>query len=195
MLHVSEREELEASDEELMARVRTGEIGELDALFRRHANSLFGFFYGAGVDPDLSKDLVQEVFWRILRYRDSYDEERPFRAWIYRIARNVLSDCFRRNSRMTLTELDHADDHADGSATDPSHATLTQDDQRLLREALSTLSPDQREILVLARLRELSFREVGEILGCAENTAKVRAFRALQALRIAYQSLSERTSS
>ena len=56
---------LRADDEADMLRVKQGEVAQLDALFRRHARPLFGFFYGVCQDPGVSEDLVQEVFWRI----------------------------------------------------------------------------------------------------------------------------------
>src|SRR5262249_22962717 len=83
-------------DEELMSQVRSG-VGEmLGVLFDRYQMPLFNFFYKLTGNRTMSEDLVQEVFFRILKYRQSYRPGTPFRAWMYQIARNARVDFFRR---------------------------------------------------------------------------------------------------
>lgn len=175
-------------DEAAMSRVKNGEVKELDGLFRQHSGALYGFFYGMCGNTALSEDLVQEVFWRILRFRETFDESQSFKAWIYRISRNLYIDLLRREANRNEVTLEYIDGHEDATAPTAYQEAVKLDDRERLRSALDALPHAKREVLVLSRLKDLSFKAVGEILGCSEGTAKVRAFRALQALRKEYLS-------
>jgi RNA polymerase sigma factor (sigma-70 family) len=178
----------EMDDEATMLRVKNGEVKELDVLFRRHSKALFGFFYGMSRDSALSEDLVQEVFWRILRYRETYNGQLSFKSWTYRIARNLFIDRLRKQGKRTKVEVDSLEDHPDPEAKTGYQEAVRLDDRARLLEALDSLPEDQKEILVLSRFEGLSFKAVGEILNCSEGAAKVRAFRALQTLRATFLS-------
>src|ERR1041385_4486597 len=69
-----------------MAQVGAGEISKLAVLFERHHRPLFRYFVSMNRNRDLAEDLVQDVFFRMLRYRCSYDPEKPFTAWMSQIA-------------------------------------------------------------------------------------------------------------
>ena len=181
---------LEMDDEAAMGRVKNGEVKELDVLFRRHSGALFGFFYGMCRNAALSEDLVQEVFWRILRFRETFDETCSFKAWIYRISRNLYIDRVRREKKRTEIPIEYIGEQEDDTVPTGYDAAVHLDDRKRLSAALDALPHEQREILVLARYKGLTFKAIGEILGCSEGTAKVRAFRALQALRTIYFSNS-----
>src|ERR1043166_3085954 len=79
-------------DEQLMLDVRAGEVGKLEQLFDRHHRSLFHFFLHLTSSRSAAEDLVQEVFYRILKYRHTYQPETSFRAWMYQVGRNVYLD-------------------------------------------------------------------------------------------------------
>jgi RNA polymerase sigma-70 factor (ECF subfamily) len=179
---------LEMNDESTMSKVKNGEVKKLDLLYRKHSGALFGFFYGMCQDASRSEDLVQEVFWRILRFRNSFNEQLSFKAWIYRIARNLYIDHTRQTKKQVGVELDSIGERMDPEAISPDQESVRKDDRDRLMEALEALPTNQREILVMARFKDLSFRSIGEILGCSEEAAKVRAFRAMQALRKIYLS-------
>src|SRR5260370_39195646 len=75
-----------------MAAVGTGEVSKLAVLFARHHRPLFRYFVSMNRNRELSEDLVQDVFFRMLRYRESYDPQQSFAAWMYQIARNASID-------------------------------------------------------------------------------------------------------
>src|ERR1700682_3066506 len=83
-------------DEDLMLEVRDGAGETLGVLFDRYQTPLFNFYSKMTGDRILSEDLVQEVFLRILKYRQSYTPGTPFRSWMYQIARNARLDHFRK---------------------------------------------------------------------------------------------------
>jgi len=174
------------SDHELMLAVRAGEIRRLGELFERYHKPLYGFFVRLTNQPSASEDLVQIVFYRILKYRHTYRDEGKFSAWIYHLARKVSADHFRKSAR-TPTPADPADfhDQADQEPAPDAQAGTT-DDLELMRRALARVSQDHREVLVLARLQHLNHQEIARLLDCSVGAVKVRAHRALKELREVY---------
>ncbi|HJX82898.1 MAG TPA: RNA polymerase sigma factor [Candidatus Angelobacter sp.] len=170
-------------DEELMSQVRDG-IGEmLGVLFDRYQMPLFNFYCKLTGDRAVSEDLVQDVFFRILKYRHTYAVGTPFRAWMYQIARNARVDHFRKSRPETGLEQE--------MLPVVTHPDLAQQKQEtaLLHHALMQMPEEKREVLVLARFQELKYSEIAELLGCEVNTVKVKVHRALQELRETFQRL------
>ncbi len=174
------------SDHDLMLAVRDGDLDCMGELFERHHGPLFGYLAKLTGNRAAAEDIAQVVFQRMLKYRHTYRDEGKFTAWMYHLARRCASDHFRKASSAPLA-VDPSDleDHADDSqAADQS--ALASDDHELLRKALGRLDRDDREVLLLSRLQELSFAEVASVLECSVGAARVRAHRALKALRDHY---------
>lgn len=171
------------SDEELMAQVRSG-VGELlGVLFERYHLALFNFYYKLTCERALSEDLVQEVFFRILKYRHSYKPETPFRAWMYQIARNARVDHLRKRRPETSWEPEMS------PAITPDDPAQQKQETALLHQALMELTDDKREVLVLSRFQDLKYEDIAQMMGCEVNTVKVRVHRALQDLREIFRGL------
>ena len=85
-------------DELLMRDVRDGAVGKLEVLFDRHHGGILRYFQYLTSNRTLSEDLAQEVFFRVLKYRHTYQPEGSFRAWLYQIARRVYADQLDRKS-------------------------------------------------------------------------------------------------
>jgi RNA polymerase sigma factor (sigma-70 family) len=79
-------------DEQIMRQVRDGEVNRLEVLFDRHHRALLHYFLHLTGNRATSEDLVQEVFFRVLKYRRSYQTENTFRAWLFQIGRNAYLD-------------------------------------------------------------------------------------------------------
>lgn len=174
------------SDHELMIAVRAGEIRRLGDLFERYHKPLYGFFVRLTNQPSVGEDLVQIVFYRILKYRHTYRDEGKFSAWIYHLARKVAADHFRKHAS-TPTPTDPVDLHEQPDAgPQPSDQAATAEDVVLLRSALARLPLEHREVLVLARLQHLEHKEIAKLLDCSVGAVKVRAHRALKELREVY---------
>lgn len=176
------------ADEDVMLQVRNGEGEMLGVLFERYHDALFSFYVRLMGDRAVSDDLVQEVFLRILRYRDTYQPGTPFRPWIYQIARNARIDHYRKTPRHEAFEPEMLP-----LVMLPDSAQQEQE-SALLQRALMQLSDDKREVLILARFQEMKYTEIARLLGCELNTVKTRVHRALQDLRAAFRRL-ERSSS
>lgn len=156
----------------------------MNTLFTRHRYPLLSYFRNMGVRSDDAEDLVQEVFWRMLRYRESFQNHHSFRAWMFQIARNSLRDAQKKRPPLHLDST--GDDPTDAISSDPRETATHQSDVEHLRIALDTLPESKREILVLARFQHFTHLELANVLGCSEGAAKVRLHRALNALRQSY---------
>lgn len=168
-----------------MLQVRNGDSETLGVLFDRYHAPLFNFYARLMGDRGVSEDLVQEVFLRILRYRQSYQPGTPFRPWIYQIARNARMDHYRKNPRQVAFQAEMVPPVA------PPDAAQQAQEANLLHRALLQLPEEKREILILARFQELKYGEIAGLLGCELNTVKTRIHRALQDLRKAFRMLEQ----
>jgi len=171
-----------------MLQVRNGEAEMLGVLFDRYQAPLFNFYTKMTQDRAASEDLVQDVFLRILRYRQTYRPGTPFRTWMYQIARNARLDHVRRvRPEAPLTYEPPATSPASDSAQQKQEALL-------LQRALMQLPEDKREILILSRFQELKYEEIARLLGCEVGAVKVRVHRALQQLREIFRQVERGTS-
>jgi len=168
----------EATDNSLMQGVRDGDLGALAVLFERHHRSLFNYFVHVNGNRDLSEDLVQDVYFRMLKYRKTYQPERSFTAWMYQIARNAHVDSIsKRKFEVGLGEREFA------SANVMDENLKRKQEIGLLKRALARLPLEKRELLVLSRYQNLKYEEIAGILGVPIGTVMSRLSRAKGLLR------------
>ena len=160
-----------------MLQVRNGEVDMLGVLFDRYQAPLFNFYAKMTQDRTVSEDLVQEVFLRILRYRQTYRPGTTFRTWMYQIARNTRLDQVRKVRPESTVDLRTV------SLRRLRDSAQQLQEAALLQRALMHLPEDKREILILSRFQELKYDEIARLLGCEVGAVKVRVHRALQQLR------------
>ena len=167
-----------------MRDVRDGQAAKLALLFDRHNRPLFRFFLHLTGTQEASEDLVQETFFRILKYRHTYQTGNGFRGWLYQIARNTHIDYAAKHKAEVAMPED-----AEGRTVEfRSPEALPEDQVRrkqeavLLRRALAALSAEKREVLVMSRFQDLKYEEIASILKCEVGAVKVRVYRAMREL-------------
>jgi RNA polymerase sigma factor (sigma-70 family) len=176
------------ADNEIMQEVKDGKVEKLAILFERYHLMLYNFFLRLTGNRNVSEDLVQDVFFRILKYRASYQPLSKFTIWMYQIARNTHIDHLRKQK--DETPLEEAWDQAVSREPLPEEELETSQEIALVRQALDKLSLKKKEILLLSRFQNLKYKEIAELLGCQEGTVKATVHRALKELGKLYFELS-----
>ena len=174
------------TDNAIMLRVKAGDLDKMGLLFERHHRSLYGFLFHMTYQREASEDMVQNVFYKMLKYRHTFTGHGEFVAWMFQIARNTLKDQAKKNkNKIQQLPADELQDRIAGGTSADEYLEKKQEKAGLYK-AMASLSDDHREVLTLNRLQELKYHEIGQILGITEVAAKTRAFRAMQELKNIY---------
>jgi RNA polymerase sigma factor (sigma-70 family) len=181
------------SDNKLMEEVKQGKVEKMAVLFEKHHVALFNFFMRLTGNRNISEDLVQEVFMRMLKYRATYQGRSKFTLWMYQIARNAHIDYLRK--KKDALPLD--DQWSEPITTEDSPAEKLECGQevQLLRQALAQLPLKKREVLILSRYQNLKYKEIAELMDCHIGTVKAHVHRAIKELGKIYFELQGGTVS
>lgn len=181
------------TDNQIMLEVKEGKVEKLAILFEKHHVKLFNFFLRLTGNRGISEDLVQDVFYRILKYRTTYHGRSKFTVWMYQIARNAHIDHLRKQKK----DIPLEDQWEEAVSPEPSPHEEVEHGQEvaLMRQALSRLPLKKREILVLSRYQNMKYREIAELLDCHIGTVKTYVHRAVKDLGKIYLELSRETVS
>ncbi len=174
------------ADEELVREWQRGSAGALEALAQRHHAPLLAHLARLTGDAHLAEDLAQETFVRLVRESHTYRYPRPFRPWLYTIARNLARNHWQSAYRHHETVGAGAGAAtADQPSRDPDPAEWLERLERHagMQAALAGLSFEQREVLSLRYGQELSVEEAAAVSGVPAGTVKSRTFTALRQLR------------
>ena len=172
----------ETSDEILMAAYQAGNEAAFGELFARHSGSVYGFLVRRVGDRALADDLYQEAFLRLHRARATYDSRRPFRAWLFGIVHNLVTDTYRSRGRVPETVAEAPADRGT-EVPSPERVVTARETAATLQEAIRQLSDDEATALLLARVEGLDYDEIGDVLGRSAAATKQLAYRALKRVR------------
>lgn len=128
-------------------------------------------------DRMLSEDITQEVFYKLMKYRNSYNNGK-FVSWLFTIARNSLKTHFRR--------VPNNYDHVDYLGYKLVAEEETEKDYSDLHLAINQLDASDRELVILNRFQEIKYEELAEILGSTPGAVKTKVSRALKKLKTIY---------
>ncbi len=170
-------------DEIIMQHVRNGNLTEMSVLFERYHVRIYNFFLKLGVKSYISQDLAQNLFYRMIKYRQTYKDGSSVKSWIFQIARNLHIDYRKQQKKsedlliVTDTYPTEVIDEGDG---------YTSEEYERLENAFSALNDDQKEILVLSRYQGLKYEEISSITHQSVPAIKVAMHRAIKQLRGIY---------
>jgi RNA polymerase sigma-70 factor (ECF subfamily) len=165
-----------------MQLVQEGDTAQLAVLFERHHMALFQHLLALTRNRAASEDLVQEAFFRVIKYARTYNPGLSFPTWLHGIARNAYFDSLRKRRAETPMEPLVAAEMK-SSTPAPEELLSRKQDSAFLQNALDQLPADKREVLVLSRFHNLRYEDIARILECEVGTVKVRVYRALKELR------------
>jgi RNA polymerase sigma-70 factor (ECF subfamily) len=171
------------SDETIMNKVKEGHLDDLSELFERYHVRIYNFILKLTYDRLVSQDLTQNLFYRIIKYRHTFNDAHTFKSWIYQLARNIHSDYCKSLKKMTDQYI--SVDSYDENTVDTDNEFGEEEFQRL-EKALSRLKPEQKEILILSRFQGLKYSEISAIQNSSVPAIKVQVHRAIKELRNFY---------
>lgn len=173
-----------------MFMVKSGDTARLGLLYERYKKSLFAYFYRSIGDKTSSEDLVQNVFYRILKYKDSFTGNGKFTSWMYFIGHNVIKDYYKKNNRYNYT--DNIGQWKLHEGLNPDEQIIKEEQLQLLKNSMFKLSPEDREIIILSKYQGLAYAEIARILHCSEGAIKVRVYRALKELKAVFSKIDNK---
>ncbi|OXA86372.1 RNA polymerase sigma factor [Flavobacterium hercynium] len=165
-----------------------GNENALATLIKRHESKIYGFIYSKISDRDISNDIFQDTFIKVIKTlkSNSYNEEGKFLPWVMRISHNLIVDHFRKTKKMPM----YRETEEFSIFSVMSDDTLTIENKMIfdqvevdLKKIIEELPEDQKEVLVMRMYQDMSFKEISELTGVSINTALGRMRYALMNLR------------
>jgi RNA polymerase sigma-70 factor (ECF subfamily) len=184
--------ELERS---LLKRLRDRDERAFRELIASHRDRVYNITYRMLGNRAEAEDVAQEVFITVFKTIDTFREESKFSTWLYRVAVNHTKNRIKYLSRRHDRNRDELDEstHSEAASTNgaigtprpatPDRALEGAQMEKLLQDAIATLDEDQRTVVVLRDVEDLSIEEICEITGLADGTVKSRLHRARLVLR------------
>jgi RNA polymerase sigma-70 factor (ECF subfamily) len=188
-------QQLESKDPDvrLMLQVRDDVQGAFETLVARYQNRLLGVMVHLVGRVDEAEDLTQEVFLRIYRARKGYRPRAKFSTWLFTIANNLASNHLRGKGRSPVVAL-AGEDTGSQPRTPVNERVLAREGtpsaqmrkaelSEVVREALDVLGEDQKLAVLLNKFEDMSYAEIGEVMGRSEAAVKSLLARARNHLR------------
>lgn len=163
------------TDEELIKQIRAGDEEAADILVKRYYTDILRYCKRHIIDQNLAEDATQETFYRVFRSLMRYQDKERFRAWLYMIARNICIDENRKQKNTIPLESEDI-----GKESSEIHQIENSDE---IEQLLSVLPEEQREAILLYFEDELTYKEIGKILGIPARTVQSRVKNGIKAIK------------
>ncbi|KIR01807.1 RNA polymerase sigma factor RpoE [Lachnospiraceae bacterium TWA4] len=162
-------------------------MNELDEIYQSHAKTVFKYLMTLVRNEDLAEELTQETFYQAVKSINRYDESCKISTWLCSIAKNQYLNYLKTKRQISLEEVDESE-FVTKSSEENYIASI--DRIRLLKK-LHTCPEPYREVMYLRIFGNLSFKEVGDIMGKSENWARVTFYRGKQKLKMEVEAHEE----
>jgi len=170
------------SDEDLFRSWLKGDSQSFEDLLKRYQGRLYKVIFGWTRNQQLSQDLFQETWFRVIEHKKDFDPKRKFSSWVFQIALNLTRDHWRKEKR-AQTDPDSERIELSASETNLEQALIEREQMERLKNALSGLSRIESEVFMLRHFGEMSFQQIAEALGVNLNTALSRMHQACSKLK------------
>lgn len=169
-------------DHQCVTLAQNGNGKAFSELVARYQDRIYRFLVRLTGSPDAALDLTQDTFLRAYQGLERWRPDALFKTWLFQIARNIAFDRLRREKRVTFVELEDDFAQQQDPAAGPDAQLETAQRYRLLESALAKLPAEQREILLLREIEEMTYDEIALVLDLNLGTVKSRIARARTAL-------------
>lgn len=153
-------------------------MDEMEQIYQQHARTVYKFLLAQCGDPDLAEDLTQETFYQAIRSIDRFDGSCKLSVWLCQIARHLWYQHLRRHRR----EAPMPDTPPEAPVPSAEEGLLEQEGRLALLRQIHALPEPSREVVYLRAFGDLSFREIGDVLGKTEVWARVTFYRSKERL-------------
>lgn len=175
------------TDEQLMSLVKAGQLDYLNEVFNRYSKRIYNYFLKSTLERSESDDLTQDLFIRVMKYRNSYKDGHSVQFWIFQIARNMVKDHFRKmkvhkdqfNAVEVLPEM--PDDSGE----------IDIEKEKKLHRAMKSLPDEKRELLVLSKFQGMKYEQIATMRKTSVSNIKVQVHRTIKELKDIYFELAE----
>jgi len=177
---------VELSDWELVQKCQAGEKDAFQELVLRYHQKIYVVLAGLLRNREDALEVAQEAFFRAYRKIKSFQGGSSFYTWLYRIAVNMAIDSQRRQKRNPLDfreTMDGLFEERNEVARDPFSDVHDRELREKLVSAINDLTPEHRAVIILRTVEGLSYKDIGEILGCSEGTVMSRLHYARKRLQ------------
>ena len=154
-------------------------MDSMDQMYRKHSRMIYAFLLSRTGEDALAEELTQETFYQAVKSLDRFKGQSSASTWLCGIANNVWLAYLRKQKRSGEIFSSDEDEacFTSSSAESPEDNFIRKSDNLTLMQALHEVKEPMREVLYLRLMGELSFREIGQIMGQSENWARVTFYR------------------
>lgn len=170
------------SDQELMRVVQAGDFSPASEIYDRYSARIYNFAFRFLKNAEAAEDATQEVFVKMMRHANQFQGDAKLSTWLFSITANWCRDYLRKADNKAK-EAEDVLVTLPAPGDSPERNLETRENEQKVRKALSALTPEQREAILLSRYQGLSYAEIAQIAGCSEGAVKTRVFRAMETLK------------
>ncbi|MBK9748084.1 MAG: sigma-70 family RNA polymerase sigma factor [Chloroflexi bacterium] len=168
------------NERELITQAQSGDEGAVSLLYETHVDAIFEYVRYRVDSKSTAEDLTSEVFLRMVRGLANYrDQGTPLRAWLFRIAANLIVDHYRQRKWVSAGSLL---DEVASDDTDPIERLARSEDQLRLHLAIRALPEEYQDLLLLRFMENLPHTEIATIMNKSADALRAMQHRALKAL-------------
>lgn len=176
-------------EKSLIQKAAAGDTAAFEQLVLRYQTQVYNLALRMVSNDADAQDLAQEAFVRAWRALDSFQFSSQFSTWLYRLTSNICIDFLRaqkKHKAVSLTVLQDDETQQwdmEDSAPLPEAQMIDREEHEALAEAIASLDPEYRQVLVLRIVNDCSYQQISQVLGIREGTVKSRLSRAREQLR------------